>query len=416
MRALSAAATILAALGAAAGAGAQEGRGEQRRIFEDSGNVTDGAEDEAGLWLSLWEPHIRFRIGSEPEAKQSQLFDLIKRANQGFRSVSIRYDGTRGRLNRQTGTLDYPLCAIALDDLKFEPTVGCEDKAAAAPDGPESALTLARAFLGSGEFRRAQDLLERSDLPADSAFRKIYLRVRSVAADNIALSEKPASPEADRATAASLADYRALALLEPDDVEHRFAIARALQDLGGYAEAGSALDLLLKRWPDEDFRVGVRRGALYRAQGDYEKALDALNQLVVRLGPQEGMKFYYHRAWTLSLLGRHDEAIADLTEGLRSQPDYSSAYLRRACAYAAVGRLREALDDATEAARLYATLPGAATAQVLRDDLAEVRALRARLEAGLTEGAGKPVGGTCVSPSWQASERPRRRSPLLPVP
>jgi tetratricopeptide (TPR) repeat protein len=411
MKALGAAALALAMLATAAGAGLEKPAVEQRGIFEDLGSLTDAAEDEAGVWLSMWQPYVRFRIEPEPEAKRSQLAFAIKRATEGYRSVSIRYDTTRGRLNRKTGTLDYPLCALALDDLLFEPSRACKAAPSAALKGPEAALVLAQAYLGSGEFQRTLDLLARSDLPPDSAFRKILLKVRAAATDGIALSEAPESLAADQASAASLADYRALALLEPDDVEHHFALARALQDLGGYAEASAAYDVLLKRWPNEDFRVAVRRGALYRGQGDYEKALDALNQLVARNRLYDGMKFRYHRAWTLSLLGRYDEAIADLSEGLRTQPDYAPAYVRRACALASVGRLHEAADDVAEATRLYSAYPGAAKA--LRQEIAEVRALGGQIEMGLAESAGKRVGTGCSGPSWRSAERPRPRSALL---
>jgi hypothetical protein len=231
MRAFTIAAMIVAASAAAPSVAAREGPGKPRQVFEYSGIVSGGGEEEGERWLSLWEPYIRFRIGPEPEQKQSELVFLLKRTNQGSRAVAIRYDGTRGRLNRQTGTLNYPLCAITLDDLIFEPTRRCADKAATAPDGAEAALTLAQAYLSAGEFRRAQDLLARPDLPGDGAFRKLFLRIRASAAANVALSEHPGSREADRATAAALADYLKLASLEPDDVEHRFAIAQALQDL-----------------------------------------------------------------------------------------------------------------------------------------------------------------------------------------
>jgi tetratricopeptide (TPR) repeat protein len=401
------AALLVAALAASSGAGAAE-RG---RAFEELGMLGAATEDEGGLWLSLWDPYVRFRIDRDSDAKRSQLAFLIRRAAEDARSVSIRYDATRGRLNRETGTLDYPLCAIALDDLRFEPTRGCGGKSSAASKGPEAALVLARAHLGSGEYQRVEDLLARDDLPADGAFRKILLKVRAAATENLALLEVPASVEADQADLASLADHRALAELEPDDVEHLFAIARGFQNLGAYAEASAAYDLILKRWPDEDFRVAVRRGALYRGQGQYENALAALNGLVARNREYDGMKFRYHRAWTLSLLGRYDEAIADLSEGLRTQPDYGSAYVRRACALAAVGRLGEALDDVTQALRLYAALPGAAKAE--RREIAETQALRAEIEAGLAAGGGKRIAAGCASPYWRASERPRTRSALL---
>jgi tetratricopeptide (TPR) repeat protein len=412
MKASGAAALVLAALATAAGAGAQKPAVEQHGIFEDLGNLTDAAEDGAGIWLSLWQPYVRFRIEAEPEAKRNQLLFLINRATQGYRSVSIRYDAAGGRLNRQTGTLDYPLCALALDELRFEPSRACKVKTPAALNGPEAALVMAQAYLASGDFQRTKDLLARSDLPADVAFRKIFLKVRAAATDGVASTETPLSLAADQAAAASLADYRALALLEPDDVEHHFAVARALQDLGGYAEASAAYDVLLKRWPDEDFRVAVRRGALYRGQGEYEKALDVLNQLVARNLLYDGMKFRYHRAWTLSLLGRHDEAIADLSEGLRTQPDYASAYTRRACAYSAIGRLREASEDVGQAARLYSAYPGADKA--LRHEIAEIEALRAQIEAALAQGAGKRISTGCTGPYWRIAERPRPRSALLP--
>lgn len=414
MRAIRAIAMTMAALAASTFARpAAEGEG-QGPIFEEVGMLTDLAEDDNGIWLSLWDSHVRFRIEPETDAKRSQLVALIKRAGDGSRSVSVRYDAAQGRVNRAAGTLDYPLCAVALDDLRFEPTHRCDDRRSTASKGPDEPLVLARAHLSSGEFRRARDLLARSDLPSDTAFRRILLRVRAAAEDGIALAEKPESLAADQASAAALADYRALAELEPDDVEHRFAIARALQDLGGYAEASAAYDLLLKRWPDEDFRVAVRRGALYRGQGDYKKALDSLNQLVERDGLLDGMKFRYHRAWTLSLLGRYDEAIADLTEGLRGQPDYASAYVRRACALAAVGRLREALNDLGEAGRLYSASPDAANA--LRHQSWEIGALKTQIEASLAESAGGRVGTGCANPYWRALEHPRRRSALLGPP
>lgn len=411
MRKLGLAATALAALAASATATPEDKSAGQNRIFEDAGMLTAASEDENGVWLTLWNSHVRFRIGPQSDLNRSRLVLLINRAADASRSVSIRYDAAAGRVNREAGTLDYPLCALALDDQRFEPEARCGGKDSMGAKVPEAALVLARAHLGAGDFQRAEEMLARDDLPSDPPFRRLFLKVRAAAADGLAAAAEPKSGASDKATAAALADYRALAELEPDDVEHRFAIAQALKDLGGYAEASAAYDRLLERWPDERFRVAVGRGALHRNQGEYAKALEALNQLVADGGLMDGMKFRYHRAWTLSLLGRHDEAIADLTEGLRGQPDYASAHMRRACSLAAVGRLRDALDDLGEAARLYSSSPDSSKA--LRRQAAEIGALRARIEASLAEGNGKRVSTGCASPFWRSLERPRHRSALL---
>lgn len=415
MRAMAAAAAIfVAGMVGTAPAQSEDSPAQQRRIFQDYGWVTEPLEEDGSLWLSLWEPHIRYRIDRQPEAKLRPLLFLIGQANDGHRAVTIRYDGTKGRLNSKTGTLDYPLCAILFDDLIFEPTHRCSDQPAKAMPGPEAALLLARAYVNVEDYRRAQQLLARNDFPDDLPFGKLLLRTRALAALGVAALEARRSPEADRFTAAALADYRALGEIEPDDVEHQFAIGNVLEELGGYAEARAVYERILTKWPEEDFRVAVRFGALHRINGEYEQALDALNQLVARNGPQEGMKFHYHRGWTLSLLGRFDEAIRDLSEGLKTQPDYAWAYLRRACTYAGIARLAEALADAQEANRIIAGMPAGPTSQLLREDVARAEALRARLEAALAAGDAKPATDACRGPEWESYEKPRPRSPLLP--
>ena len=408
------AAAIAAALSAQAAAA--QTAPEQRRIFEDYGNVTYAAVDDEGtVRLGLWEPHVRFHVAGETAAKLQALRVLIERADQGSRAVALRYDGAKGTVDRETGSLDYPVCAIAMDDLRFEPSQACETSAPAATADPAAVLALANAHSTVGNYAEAVRLLARSDFPADPVFRKLFLRVHAVAEEGVAATARPASPEADRALAAALADHRALAELEPEDVEHRLAIATVLVDLGGYKEAAAMYDGIAAKWPDEEYRVAVGIGALHRFQGHYDKALDSLNQLIARNGPQPGMKFHYHRGWLLTLLGRYDEAIVEFTEGLRDQPDYSSAYLRRACALAGVGRLSDALDDVGEASRLYATLPGAATSKRLQDDIAEAVDFRKRLEAAIAAGGNRPLAGGCSGPTWQVLEHPRPRSPLLPA-
>lgn len=383
--------------------------------FEDLGTLTDAREGDDGvIWLKLWTPHVRYRMAPQPAGKHEALLSLLKRAEEAGRAVLIRYDGAHGRFDAAAGTLDYTVCSIALDDVVFEPAQRCGDEAPA-PADLQGTLAAAQAEMSSGNVQAAQRLLSPLALPADAATRKLLLRLRSETEDAVGAMLPAESAAADRAAAAALADYRALAVLEPEDAEHQFHIAGTLLDLGGYAEARAIYAAILKKWPEEEYRVAVRVGALHRAQGQYAKALEALDELVARKGPQQGMRFHYHRGWTLTLLGRYDEAIHELTEGMKTQPDYGAAYYRRGCAYAGVGDLRSALLDVDEATRLDSQVPGARTNKVMRDYLEEIAALRARFQAAIAAGQGARWGNACSGPSWRRWEHPRTRSPLLPA-
>lgn len=382
--------------------------------YEEFGPLSDARESDAGvIWLKVWKPYVRFRIGPQPAAKREALLSLVKRAAEAGRAVRLRYDGAHGRIDAAGGTLDYAVCAIALDDLRLEPLEGC---GAGAPTAAafETTLATAQAEMSGGNFEAAHRLLSPLVPPADAAARKLFLRLRSESEAAYAETLPPQSAAADRAAAAALADYRALAALEPDEADHPFAIAGQLVDLGGYAEARSVYAAILKKWPEEEYRVAIRLGALHRTEGQYAKALEPLEELVARKGPQQGMRFHYHRAWTLSLLGRYDEAIAGFTQGMKSQPDYASAYHRRGCAYAGIGNLRSALIDLEEAARLESQVPGASTNRALREDLQEIGALRARLQAAIAAGQAGKWSDACSGASWKRWEHPRARSPLLP--
>jgi tetratricopeptide (TPR) repeat protein len=387
----------------------------QTSRYEEYGPLSDAREGDDGvIWLKAWKHYVRFRMGPQPAEKREALLSLVKRAGEGGRAVLIRYDAAHGRFEAAAGTLDYPVCSIALDDVRFDPAEGCRDEAPA-PAGFGTTLALAQAEISRGNFEAAYRLLSPLALPADLPARKLFLRLRAESEGSIAAMEPVASPAADRGSVAALADFRALALLEPDDADHQFEIAGALVDLGAYAEAGAIYGAILKKWPNEEYRVAVRRGALDRVQGQYAKALEALDDLVARKGPQPGMRFHYHRGWTLSLLGRYDEAVHDLTEGIKDQPEYGSAFHRRACAYAGLGDMRSALIDIDEAVRLEAQIPGAATIKAVRDDLEEMAALRARLQAAIAAGQGGKWPDACSGPTWKRGERPRTRSPLLPA-
>lgn len=388
---------------------------EAQRIFEDYGGLTQASADAEGtVRLGLWEPHIRYYLAGESAKKLDALRALIERADQGQRAIKLRYDAARGRVDRTTGQIDYPICAITLDGTGFEPSRPCKASAAEPPQSAEAALVMANALSKVGRYDLAVQLLTRNDFPPDPVFRKLFLTVHAEAVRGVATTSVTASEEADAALAAALEDYRQLAKLEPGESEHQLAIASVLTDLGAYGEASAVYERMSAKWPDEEYRIAVYTAALHRTQGNYDKALRTLDAFVERRGAQPGMKFHYHRGWLLSLLGRHKAAISELTEGLKNQPDYSSAYFRRACSLAAIGRLREASVDVRKASALYAALPGATSSKWLEDNIAEASEFGRKLEAAIATGSAKPLAIGCVGSNWTLFERPRVRSRFLP--
>ncbi|MGQ0589056.1 MAG: hypothetical protein ACT4N8_05925 [Sphingosinicella sp.] len=242
--------------------------------------------------------------------------------------------------------------------------------------------------------------------------RALAFKGRAGAAEAIADNLGGDDPAMDRMLAEALADVRRQVALMPDDAEAMFSVARLTMALGGYAEALDLYRRIGRRWPEEAFNVAVRSGALYRQQGDYERALRELDDYA-RLGdPQiNGMKFHYHRAWTLSLLGRDEEAEREINAGLETQPDYSSAYQIRACVRARLGRLDEALVDQERALELLVGIMAQPNA-ALRADIDRSRRAVTTLRGAINTRRPGSVTAPCEG-YWDRWSHPRPRSPLL---
>jgi len=166
-----------------------------------------------------------------------------------------------------------------------------------------------------------------------------------------------------------------------------------------------------RRWPDRGFQVAVDSGAIYRRQGHYAEALRALDDYAASAGPQQGMRFHYHRAWTLILLNRPAEAVEDLRIGFAGQPDYPSAFFLRACAEFRLGRRGDALADERQGLELLTGWAAAGPVGIGRD-LANARAAIAALEGAPAPSRGSADAAICVHP-WARYTQARPRSALL---
>lgn len=386
-----------------------------QRLFTTFGYV-DRAGDENGGWFQFAFSHQRFRLPADAEAAQPLIQVLAEASRRGM-AVRARYDAWAGRADPAGGFVEYPLCSLSVASGASvgDERANCPALAASPPESTEGALARGLA-LDVARPEQARQLLGRAlDDPRLAApLRAVALEARAGAAEIVAASLPFAGETFDRAVADALADDRAWVAVAPDNAEAQYAVARQLGDLGGYAEAEAVYRAIGRHWPDEAFNVAVRTGALYRRQGRYADALRMLDDFAAREGPQSGMKFHYHRGWTLILLNRPQEAVNELDQGLASQPDYPYFYFMRACAYGRLGRIGDALADQERGLEL---LRGAAEdgGPLFAEQVAIANAGADTLRRLAAAPRPAPTAIACER-LWDREIRSRPRSTLLPAP
>jgi tetratricopeptide (TPR) repeat protein len=99
----------------------------------------------------------------------------------------------------------------------------------------------------------------------------------------------------------------------------------------------------------------------------YDEALRNLDE-AIRLNPNFGNAFE-NRANTYSALNQHQNAIRDFTEALRVRPKEGEYYMKRAVAYTALKDYHKAVQDYTEAIRLLSNNLRAYRGRALVEDL-----------------------------------------------
>jgi len=404
---------LVAGLALVAAQPAGDAPAQAERIFEVPGYVGEW-DSEGGEWFAMEGFSLRFSVPQD--AEREGFWQLLEAAAERGVALRLRFDGAAGRLTGDGHHLLYPLCAIGAANGAWygNTTRNCPRGALAAPRAEQLlALGVAQSFDHPETARRtlAEALGATPALSANG--QALALVHRGDSAEALSADFEPASPAHDRLWADALADYRRLVLLVPDRAKPRSSLANALIALGGYDEALAVYREIGRRWPEEAFQTAVSIGSLYRQQGDYPRALAALDDYA-RTGDaarMDGMKFHYHRAWTLVLLRRDAEAVREIEQGMTTQPDYPGAFLLRSCARARLGRPAEALADQRRAFELTSALfpaPGAGT----RADLARSRAVIALLEQAVAARRSDPIGAPCEG-FWDRWIRPRARSPLL---
>ena len=398
------------ALSQAAGGGAAP----DERIATVAGPVRASGTDPDD-WLRLVGLDARLMIPAGDD--RELLWALIALADAAGVSLRVRVDAAAGRLAPAGNHLIYPICAAAFPGSRW---IGDEERncpaapAAAAESERLLALGVANAQERTRLAREQLGAALAASPPLTGLTRALALKARAEAAEWLSADEEPGSREHDRLMVEALNDYRALAELIPDNPGIPIAIAQALRALGAYDDAERLYRDAARRWPEAAFEAAVQWAALERQRGEYGRSLRRLDDYARSGDPQvEGMKYNYHRAWTLGAMGRDEEAVRHLDEGLRTQPDYHAAYLMRSCLQARLGRLAEALADQRLALDLLEE------ARTERGGWFDVQAERSRSAIALLERAiaANRSGGVALpcEDFWDHGARPRARSPLLPA-
>jgi tetratricopeptide (TPR) repeat protein len=383
-------------------------------IFMAQGVVEKVDSTARFISFELYGASGRYAADRAKVANADDFLAALNASTNTSRSIMVRYYAATGTILPDDRVPTFIVASIQYEGRTIAGEPALDAMPASARLRPDARLAHAIALQDGGRHADARamlDVLLRGEdlLPLH---RGVALRTRANANSDDAMYNHRAGAERDRLLIASLNDALALKQLDGGGPAGDSLAASALQNLGAHAEAIASYRARLERKPEDTYWMLLMIGVSHRAQGQYQQALAAYDEIVSRLGPQEGMAFHYHRGWTLLEMGRLPEAVDEFTAGLKNQPDYPGAFMRRACALAKLGRLREALSDQEAVVagirEWGVAAPTAATKALLERStvvVAELRAAVARNQQG-------PMDAPCID-GWN-SDPPRERSPLLP--
>jgi tetratricopeptide (TPR) repeat protein len=404
----------LVALGCASLASAQEGASRaDQRIFEETAvnfRWEVNAADE--LWLALG-GGVLLHADAANGRQRRDLLGLLQSATDAGAEIFVSYDAARGAFDAAEGSLSYPLCAVRTRQTKIVVEPPCPPDPVPPPATPEQALALGQAHMQARNALLARTFLQQADVLTEPKARFFLLRARGDNFVALSLDHDEGTRAADEALVAALADYRALALLEPNAAWAQYRIGSLLEYLGADDEARAVYRNITERWPSETEDMEVALAALDRKAGDPEAALARLDAMKLRFAGERGGRYHYQRGWALLALDRPAEAAADLGKTIELQPDYHSAYFRRSCAHARLGEAEKALADLETGLALLLRLPDAHVSRSVRTDSAQAGKHRERLKRAIAQRDRTPLSEICEGFTLRYAQQ-RSRSPLLP--
>lgn len=144
---------------------------------------------------------------------------------------------------------------------------------------------------------------------------------------------------------------KATELYPTDDAAHNNA-GLTLMNLGRIDEAIPYLQRAVEKARlRQNPQAAMNLSFAYRTKGDMSQALKWAQEAKA-IQPRPAPSFYLGYAETLAIVGRAEDAIAQLTEGLQAAPNHIEMLYRRGLYRRGLGRVEEALADFQEALRL----------------------------------------------------------------
>jgi tetratricopeptide (TPR) repeat protein len=362
--------------------------------------------------FDLYREDAQFRIDKSEASKP--LVDLVKAADADTTPIAVEFDPSSGVVSDDESRPSFAVIAITHAGRRIAATSGGPaDKAV--QDSSSAAFVRGVAAFEAGYFAEAVRYVNSAlagTLPPHLRAAAFKVRGKSLV-NQVYSEERGPTPEGDARLVAALEDLLQWARSEPNAQQARYEVAGVLRDLGAYDEAITVFKSVRMDWPNERYWPAIRIGATEREQGHYQEALKSLDDLAARAGPQTGMAFHYHRAWTLLDLNRPSEAVTELTSGLENQPAYAWAYIRRSCAFALLGQMSRALEDQRTALSLLVAGPVVTPAE--RFDMERAHMVERRLAQDVGSASSAPDKEVCGG-YWRDTDQPRTRSSLLPQP
>lgn len=314
----------------------------------------------------LYEAGERFVMDAKQVPSTDDMLGALDDSDKTRRGVVVHFYADDGRFEPGDSMPSFTARDVEYDGkiLKGEAQPPRLNAKSATPARDKAAADLAKgiALMGEFNFADARPALNRAVTSGalEPNMQVLALNRRGQLNSRDAFYNHPAGPDRDKLLRASLVDAMAWQALMPESGDALAALADAKTALGAYDEALAIYRGMLDKWPRAKYATYMRIEGIYLTQGEYDKALGALDELVKNAGPQSGMAYHYHRGWILNEMGRYDDAIAEFSAGLKSQPDYSWALVKRACAYGQTGKLAEAVADQDAAMKLLDRDPAGA--------------------------------------------------------
>jgi tetratricopeptide (TPR) repeat protein len=377
-------------------------------VLSASGVARQVVMQQGRISFALFETGERFVLDAKRVPSTDELLKALDDSDKTGNSVTVH-------LYIDSGRFEDGAPSFAVRDVEYggktiegeaEPPSA---KAKSAADKASADLAKGIALLAAEDFAGARTALDEAvkNGALSAGLRPVALKTRADLNRLDAFSNHPPGADRDKLLRASLVDDMAWHALAPDSGNARAAAANAKAALGAYDDALAEFQAMLDKWPRAKATTYMQIEAIELTRGNYDKALAALDDASKNGGSQQGMAYHYHRGWALSGLGRDDEAIVEFTAGLKAQPDYAWAYVKRACSYGRTGKIAQAVADQESAVKLL----GQGTAvtedeKFNRTHAAEILAQLKTLKDAKTDAA--------CSGYWSGEGVKRERSTFLP--